>query len=188
MIFKNYARQDVYLLQHCLEQKAKYGNDLLVFIGTDSISIGGFCHYFTVVAFRYGKSGAHFIYNKSRFPIHRKEGGRPDIFQKLWKEVELTIEIANFLTEENKIFQKEELIIEFDFNGLVKTLSTELVAAAKGYAMQKGYYQSLSKCNCNARVFDKSKIESVEVFYCGEIIEISEQVAVKAANHLCQGV
>ena len=187
MKFQTYSRKEVDLFQHCLEQKAKFGRDLLVFIGTDSISVGGQCHYFTVIAFRYGNNGAHIIFSKCKFPVQRKENGRPDIFSKLWKEVELTIEVANSLCD-NKIFQKDELILEFDFNGLVKTVSTELVAAAKGYSMQKGYYQSLSKCQTQARVTDPDKLEFVEIFYQDEIIKIFEQVAVKAANHLCQGI
>lgn len=186
MKFQTYQRKEVDLIQHCLEQKAKHGKDLLVFIGTDSISVGGQCHYFTVLAFRYGKSGAHFIFSKNKFPVIRLSDGKPDIYMKLWKEAVLTMEIAEFLTSE-RILSKDEIIIEFDYNGLVPTLSTSLSAGAKGWASQLGYY-ALSKCNPNARVFDRSKLEYIEIIHCDELLKISEQVAVKAANFLCQGV
>lgn len=179
MKFYNYQRKEVDLIQHCLEQKAKFGRNLLVFIGTDSISVGGQCHYFTVVAFRYGKTGAHFIYSKSKFPVVRLEGGKPDIYMKLWREATLTMEIAELLTSE-KVFNKEDIVIEFDYNGLVKTLSTQLVAGAKGWAMQLGY-NTLTKCG-------QGHEESTDVIFGNEIVTLYEQVAVKAANHLCQGI
>lgn len=184
MQFYNYQRREVDLFQHCLEQRAKFGTNLLVFIGTDSISSNGKVHYFSVVAFRYGTNGAHFIFSKSKFPVIRKDNGRPDIYMKLWKETELTMEIANLLVD-NKIFTKDDLIIEFDFNGLVKTLSTQLISGAKGWATQLGY-QTLSKCNPNPR--DKTKCEFIDILFNDEIIRIDQQIAVKAANHLCQGI
>lgn len=181
--FKDYQRRPVDLVQHCLEQKSKHGKNLLVFIGTDSISIAGNCHYFTVVAFRYGQSGAHFIFSKCKHPVIRLSNGKPDIYMKLWKEAVLTMEVAEFLTNE-RILSKDEIILEFDYNGLVKTLSTQLISGAKGWATQLGY-NTLTKCNPNAR---EKLVEYVEVFFGEEVIQIDQQIAVKAANHLCQGV
>lgn len=174
MEFKNYKREKVDLIQHCFEQKAKHKN-LVVFIGTDSISVGGQVHYFTVVAFRYARNGAHFIYTKEKVPTYRQADGKPDIFTKLWRECQLTIDLSERLIAEN-VFNRDQIIIELDYNAVVETISNKLIPATKGWALNLGY-QVLTKYG-----------EYVLVEFEGGIEKVEEQIAVKAANHLCQGV
>lgn len=175
MQFYNYKRQPVDLIQHCLEQKAKYLDDLMVHLGTDSISVGGKVHYFIVVAFRYGKNGAHFVFAKEKVPTYRFEDGKPDIMTKLRREGHLTMDLAERLVQ-GGIFTRDQIIIEFDYNNLVETISTKLIPEMKGWASYLGY-QSLTKYG-----------DYVLVRLGDTLDEINEQIAVKAANHLCQGV
>lgn len=170
MEFKNYKREKVDVFQHCLEQKVAH-DKLAVFIGTDSISLAGQIHYFLVVAFRYGKNGAHFIYSKEKLPSYRNSDGKPDVFTKLWKECDMSIKMAELLVEKG-IFTRDEIIIELDYNAVVDTLSKQLIPATKGWATGLGY-QCLTKYG-------------EYVYINGE--RVAEQIACKAANHLCQGV
>lgn len=174
MEFKNYKREKVDLIQHCFEQKAKHQN-LTIFVGTDSISVGGFIHYFAVVAFRYGMSGAHFIFAKDKVPTYRFGNGKPDIMTKLRREGHMTLDIANLIVD-NGVCDKDQIIVELDYNDLIQTISTKIIPEMKGWAMASGY-QVLTKYG-----------DSVLVDFGSGLQEINEQVAVKAANHLCQGV
>lgn len=162
MKFRTTTFQDVELIPHIVSEFSKSQLDA-IHIGTDSISIGGTLTYFTVVAFRYrnifgtGK-GAHYIFKKTQFPTYRKEGGKPDLYLKLWKEVELTIECAQFIVD-NLPVAKDKIVLEFDFNNIIETVSTKLIPASHGWALSMGL-KSLFKSD--------------------------EQLAVKAANHKCQ--
>jgi predicted RNase H-related nuclease YkuK (DUF458 family) len=170
MQFKNYKRQNVDLIQHCLEQRIKHGSDLKIHIGTDSSAAHGFVYYYTVVAFRYGKQGVHFIFVKEKVQSYRTESGKPDLFTKLLRECQLTIDVALKLTQE-QIIPKEMIMLEFDYNNLVDTVSNRLVSAAKGWAL--GYdFKYMVKYKENAHRPDQWE----------------DQIACKAANHLCQGV
>lgn len=169
--FYTYQRKDVDLFQHCLNERAIHGRNLHVFIGTDSISLGGRVHYFTVIAFRHSKAGAHFIFAKEKVATFRKGDGKPDIFTKLWKEAELTINLCELLVE-NGIFNRDQIIIELDYNNVADTLSKPLIPATRGWAVGLGY-QVLTKYG--------------EKVLCG-LEWVDEQIACKAANHLCQGV
>ena len=167
MQFYNYARREVNLIHHCLEQKAKHGENLSVFIGTDSLSIGGTVHYFVVIAFRYDHNGAHFIFSKEKVPTYRKPDGKPDIFTKLWRECQLTMELSESLVNQG-IFTRNEIIIELDYNSVVETISKPLIPATKGWATGLGY-QCLTKYG-------------EYVFVNGE--RIYEQIAVKALRYI----
>lgn len=172
----------VNLLHHCFEQKSLH-KDLNVFIGTDSISISGKIHYFTVVAFRYGKNGVHFIYTKETIESIRKEDGKPDVFTKLWKECEMSMALANFFVERN-VFDIDRIIIELDYNSVVDTLSKQLIPATKGWVLGAGF-QCLAKIPHN---HDYPVKTSVYDMVCIEGEWTDVQIACKAANHLCQGV
>lgn len=156
--FVNIKREPVDLIQHCIEQRVAHPH-LTVHLGCDSVVVGGQIYYVTVVAFRYGRNGAHFIFNKTKVPSYRKSDGKPDIFTRLMHETKSTIDLVQFLTERN-IFIKEMLVLEFDFNNMRETKSREHVAIASGWASGFGY----------ENVYLKS----------------DQQVACKAANQICQ--
>ena len=168
MKFFSYKREPIDLFQHCLEQKVRHGNKLTVHIGTDSVSTHGFVHYFTVVAFRYEKNGVHFIFSKEKVQSYRTESGKPDLFTRLLRECQLTMDVAIDLTDKN-ILSKEQIILEFDYNNLIETVSNKLVSAARGWAVGYGF-EYLMKYKDNANRPE----------------QWADQIACKAANHLCQ--
>lgn len=178
------------MIQHCLDQRAKFGRNLYAFIGTDSISVGGKITYYTVVAFRHDREGVHFIYSKEKIPTPRHGNGRPDIYSKLHKEFELTMVTARELVD-NKVFSKDDIVLEFDYNGIAKTHSSSLISVAKGWAAMDGYPNVLSKCSTDplpsSKILkDSDKYEYILLEFDGELVNIDQQIAVKAANHMCK--
>ena len=147
--FKTEQGELVNLIQHTVEQIEKYP-DLKIYIATDSQNYGYKSVYVTAIVYRYGLRGAHYVYRKERIPRIK------DIFQRLWKEAEYTIEIAEFL-KENMPIQIEAL--EFDFNNKIVTKSTPLVKAIRGWAESLGIKTSMKP---------------------------DEMIAAKAADHLCR--
>lgn len=138
----------VNVIEHCQEQIKQ--DNLKIYISTDSQNYGGKSVFVTAVVFRYGLRGAHYIYLKQRIPRIR------DIFTRLWKEGELTVECAEMITQEIPL--KIEAL-EFDYNNKKITKSTNLVPALVGWASSLGY---------NTRV------------------KPDEMIAAKAADHLCR--
>lgn len=155
------------VFEYCIVQTLK--PNLRVYIGTDSISKDGNLHYFTVIAFRTGRVGAHFIYNKTTLKSFKDEGGKPDIFNKLWTEARFTIELAELLVEKG-IFTREAITLEFDYQSVTDTISKKLNPAVTGWASGLGYAFT-TKYNRDH-----------------QSLSMPDQVAVKAANYLCQKV
>lgn len=171
MKFINYQhRKEVDLFKIVSDQKFQYGSDLKVHIGTDSTVSGDFTLYFTVVAFRHSKTGVHFVFSKEKVQRFRNENGKPDSFTRLWRECKLSMDVAQMLVERG-LLSKSDIIIELDYNNLIKTVSTPLISSTKGWAIGEGY-QCLVKYKENAQRPDQWE----------------DQIAVKAANHLCLGV
>lgn len=170
MKFQDYKRQGVDLIQHCIEQRVQHGLNLKIHIGTDSQSREGFVYYFTVVAFRHSKTGVHFIYSKERVQSFRTGDNKPDLFTRLWRECKLTMDVAQALVDA-QVATKSDIVIELDYNNLIETVSNKLVSSTRGWARGEGY-QCLVKYKENATKPDQWE----------------EQIAVKAANHLCQTI
>ncbi len=170
MQFYNYKKQPIDLIEHCKEQKNLHP-DLKVYIGTDSISVGGKINYFAVVAFRYETNGVHFIFHKEVVPTNSKNRGKWGVFMKLRHEAELSIAIANLLVDE-VIFTKDDIVLELDFNNVVDTLYKGLIPEMQGLAMSMGF---------------NTMVKFKDDLYRGQIVT-QDLIAVKAADHLCQGV
>lgn len=147
--FKTEEGEIVNILEHCRKVLSLYPSAKIL-IGTDSQNTKVSSRYSTVIVFRYNLKGAHYIYNTTNIPKIK------DLFSRLFKECELSIEIANYITE--KTSYKIDGI-ELDFNDFKKTKSTPLISATKGWCESLGY-----------RTILKS----------GEII------ACKAADHCCR--
>jgi predicted RNase H-related nuclease YkuK (DUF458 family) len=147
--FKTEEGKLVNLIEHTIEQIEKRP-DLKIYIATDSQNYGYKSVYVTAIVYRYGIRGAHYIYHKQRIPRIQ------DIFSRLWKEAEFTIETATFL-KENMPIQIEAL--EFDFNNKQITKSTPLVKSIKGWAESLGIKANMKP---------------------------DEMIAAKAADHLCR--
>lgn len=128
-VFKKIDGSKVDVVKHTLKIIADNPN-VEVHIGTDSQSKGDYTTYVTAIAFRYGTRGVHYIYHKEKVPRIR------DRFTKLYKEAELTIEVAEWFTSVIKPVRVE---LDFDYNGDRKFFSQKLVAATKGWAESLGY-------------------------------------------------
>lgn len=102
--------------------------DVKIHVGTDSHSLNDNTRYITAIAYRYNQSGVHYIYSKNNFPKII------DKWERLWKETELSIEIAQILN--NKEINIE---IDMDYNSDENHRSNKLISATKGWANSLGY-------------------------------------------------
>ncbi len=100
-----------------------------IHIGSDSQNIGKKTIYVTAIAYRFGSRGVHYIISK------KSEMIIDDIWKRLWKEAEMSIEVAEWLS--NQINVKIE--IDMDYNSDEKFISNKLISAAKGWANSLGY-------------------------------------------------
>lgn len=139
----------VNVIDHCLEQLKLHPN-LTFHIGTDSQNKGDYSVYVTVLVFRHGLRGAHFVSLTNKIPRIR------DIFTRLYKEAEYTIEAATMITEAIPISFEG---VEFDYNNKKLTKSTNVIAATKGWAESLGF---------------KAKVKPDEL------------IAIKAADYICR--
>ncbi len=100
-----------------------------IHIGSDSQNVGKKTIYVTAIAYRFGSRGVHYIISK------KSEVIIDDIWKRLWKEAEMSIEVAEWLS--NQINVKIE--IDMDYNSDEKFISNKLISAAKGWANSLGY-------------------------------------------------
>lgn len=101
-----------------------------IHIGTDSQSEGDSTTYVTAIAYRFGTRGVHYIYHKEKVPRIR------DRFVKLYKEAELTIELAEWFTQRVKSVRVE---LDFDYNKDERYWSQKLISSTVGWAQALGY-------------------------------------------------
>lgn len=116
--------EKVNIIKHTLEQKEKWPT-LKMYIGTDSQDYGKITRYVTVVVYRYGTKGAHFIYLKDEVPTIR------DMYVRLYGEGVRTIEAAQMVMDETFLSFDA---IEFDYNYIPKWASNKLISSIGGWA------------------------------------------------------
>ena len=132
-----------------------------IYVGTDSTSKRGKVNYATVIALydEVRKDGVHYIFKRD------KEVGKLDIFSRMWREVEKSLEVAEYLETEleghlkrysiedlmvmknpaggyYKVHQNKLVTIDVDINptlGGGKNKSHVAYEAAKGYVVSMGY-------------------------------------------------
>ncbi len=127
-IFKTSNGNVVDLILHCNSIKDEKG-DVDIYVGTDSINSKQFSTYCCVVAFRYGNNGAHFIFHKKSIPKIK------DRFKRLWNEVEISMEVAEYLKQHSINIK----VIELDLNSDKKWMSNTVVGSGVGYCTGMGY-------------------------------------------------
>ena len=101
-----------------------------VHIGTDSQRYGSEITYVTAIAYRYPNNGVHYIYQKQPLPPIK------DNWMRLWKETELSVGVANIITDNIPSIRVE---IDLDYNDDEYFFSNKLVSAAKGWVISLGY-------------------------------------------------
>ena len=111
--------------------------DVKIHVGTDSHSLNDNTRYITAIAYRYKEAGVHYIYSKFNVPKIN------DIWTRLWKETELSLEIAQKLKDHQKI----NLEIDMDYNEDKRFYSNKLVPVAKGWANSLGFKVNIKPFN-----------------------------------------
>ena len=128
LLFKNIKGERVDTVNHTLEIIKSYPY-AEIHIGTDSQNINKETLYTTVIAYRLGSRGVHYIFSKQKKELIR------DMWTRLWKEAEYSVDVAEWLTK--KITLKVE--IDMDYNEDKSYKSYKLISAAKGWANSLGY-------------------------------------------------
>ena len=128
LLFKNINGEIIDPISHTLKvlKNSPYSQ---IHIGSDSQNVGKKTKYVTAIAYRFGSRGVHYIISK------KDEIIIDDIWKRLWKEAEMSIEVAEWLS--NQINVKIE--IDMDYNNDEKFISNKLISAAKGWANSLGY-------------------------------------------------
>lgn len=127
-LFKNIKGERIDPIAHTLKILKDYPN-VQIHIGSDSQNVGKKTRYATVIAYRYGSRGVHYILSK------RNEALLKDMWSRLWKEAEMSIDVAEWLT--NQISVRVE--IDMDYNSDENFKSSKLISATKGWANSLGY-------------------------------------------------
>jgi predicted RNase H-related nuclease YkuK (DUF458 family) len=126
--FKSVDNRVIDVVEHTLEIMKRYPN-LKVHIGTDSQNIGLETSYVTVIAYRFGIRGVHYIYTKEKVPLVR------DMFTRLFDECVRTLEVAEWFTQQINI----NVEIDMDYNQDEIAPSHKLIGATRGWALSLGY-------------------------------------------------
>jgi predicted RNase H-related nuclease YkuK (DUF458 family) len=105
-------------------------NDIKIYIGSDSQTVGNYTIYATVIVLHYGNNGAHVLYSKERVNKVR------DTFARLWNEVERSMEVAEYM--HNNGLPRADYI-DLDFNPDPKYRSNMVLRSAVGYVESMGY-------------------------------------------------
>lgn len=128
-LFRKVSGEKVDVVKHTLEI-IKNNPGVEIHIGTDSQSEGDKTTYVTAIAYRFGTRGVHYIYWKEKIPRVRNR------YNKLFRETELTIEVAEWFTQQIKSVKVE---LDFDYNKDERFWSQKLVSSTKGWAEGLGY-------------------------------------------------
>lgn len=135
--FRTEDGKRVNIVEHTLEQLEKWPN-LKVYVATDSQdsvekSKGKkrrISRYATVIVYRYGNRGAHYVYYVEDVPKQR------DMFVRLYEEAARTIEAAQLIDSEIPIAFEA---LEFDYNNIPNFNSNRLLASVRGWALGMNY-------------------------------------------------
>ena len=128
-VFKSLGNNKVVDLVPYLKEKLAERDDIAIYIGSDSQNVGDKTIYAGVIVLHYGRNGGHVIYTKQKFTRIK------DRFTKLWKEVEISIEIAQFLDSHGI----HATYIDIDLNPDPKYKSNGILRSAIGLVESMGY-------------------------------------------------
>ena len=127
-LFKNIKGERIDPVEHTLKILRDYTN-VKIHIGSDSQNVGKKTKYATVIAYRYGSRGVHYILSKKTELLIK------DMWTRLWKEAEMSIDIAQWLTHQVSV----RVEIDMDYNSDENFKSSKLISATKGWANSLGY-------------------------------------------------
>jgi hypothetical protein len=127
--FRSLSNEKVVDLIPYLKEKLSESDNIAIYIGCDSQNIGGKTVYACVIVLHYGNNGGHVLYSRMKVDRIRER------FTKLWKEVEISMEVAEYLNE-NGIRAK---YIDIDLNPDPRYGSNNVLRAALGFVESYGY-------------------------------------------------
>ena len=128
LLFKDIRGNPIDPVKHTLDVIKNYPY-VEIHIGTDSQNINRQSRYTTVIAYRLGSRGVHYILSKTHVNIIR------DMWTRLLKEAEFSVDTAEWLTKKVSI----RVEIDMDYNEDESYKSHKLISAAKGWANSLGY-------------------------------------------------
>jgi predicted RNase H-related nuclease YkuK (DUF458 family) len=132
------TKNEVNLIPYIKDFLSK-NNDTSMFVGSDSQNSRATTYAVVIVLHNFGKGG-HVLYAKDIVPRIQ------DRFTRLWREVEYSLQTANYLVEHG--IQKPNFI-DIDLNPDPKYKSNQVLRAALGYVESMGY---VPRCKPNAVV------------------------------------
>jgi len=127
-IFRNIDGHRLDPIKHTLKILKKHPN-VKIHIGSDSQNVGKLTKYATVIAYRYGSRGVHYILSK------KAEVLITNMWNRLWREAEMSIDVAEWLTHQVSV----KVEIDMDYNSDENFKSNKLISATKGWANSLGY-------------------------------------------------
>lgn len=105
-------------------------------VGTDSQKRKRKIVYVTIIAFRFGIRGVHYIYHKELIKKKKYQLGRkPNEYERLYNEAVLSLEVANHLNENGLKVD----FVELDYNSDHKYLSNQLIGPTVGMCKAYGF-------------------------------------------------
>ena len=135
-VFRKVDGQSIDVVKHTLSilKECPY---VEIHVGTDSQNHRRHTVYSTVIAYRYGNRGVHYVHSTTKVTKIK------DRWTRLWKETENSMEVAEALTAKIKV----KLEIDFDLNPSEKYYSNALVQASVGWAQSLGYKVNIKPDN-----------------------------------------
>jgi predicted RNase H-related nuclease YkuK (DUF458 family) len=127
-VFKKINGEVVDIVKHTLSILNEYPT-VDIHIGTDSQNHRNHTFYSTVIAYRFGTRGVHYIVHKQKVKKIK------DKWTRLWNETEYTIETAEFLSKKLNV----KIQLDFDYNEDENHFSSKLINSARGWANSLGY-------------------------------------------------
>jgi len=128
LLFKDISGKRIDTLAHTLNILKK-NPSVEIHVGSDSQSVGKQTIYCTVIAYRFGNRGVHYVLSKTAVPLIN------DMWTRLWKEAELSIEVAEWISKLVPL----KIEIDMDYNEDENFQSYKLISSAKGWANSLGY-------------------------------------------------
>jgi predicted RNase H-related nuclease YkuK (DUF458 family) len=130
IVFKSgTTHKPINLISYILKYITEYP-ETKIYVGSDSQNRGPETVYCTTIVLRYRQKGGHVLYHKSKVPIVR------DFWSRLWRETEMSLETALFITENSPLKVES---IDLDFNDDEFKASNKLIAASRGWITSAGF-------------------------------------------------
>jgi predicted RNase H-related nuclease YkuK (DUF458 family) len=139
-VFKSLGNNKVVDLVPYLKSKLSESKDISIYVGCDSQNVMNETIYACVIVLHYGRSGAHVIYTKEK--VNRIK----DRFVKLWKEVTISLEVAQFLETHGM----HATYVDLDLNPDPQYKSNSILRSAVGLIESYGFETRVKPDSCAA--------------------------------------